>query len=776
MPTSTTADHGDQNRPRTPTTSPATQDDAQSLTSRSKQSNEDDHGAPTAVRATLKDKPERVLDPRLRNRPPKPNAPPPAPAAQVSADSTPETIPTRTEAQIKEESDCSSQGDASPAMLEVQKERVVEDLGYEFTCQYDFQRSLYSSLVTKECINKFIQSSDLYNKKGMSWVSINPFALDRPVTDASELVERVYMTISHIMEELGECDGRRKLIKAGKSKLRHEEKYLPQGAGYSSPTLVIEAQGASFELPERSNDDGSVSTVGFTNVTTCIEVVLEDEYDAEEELKKHTIYARQMFIQQPNRQFARTFSITEDRIHFFHSDRSGIHHGYIANYHHTPEPFIRLIIGLCSLDEEVLGLDSSVQWTLDDTGRKASGSLTIRDDETEVTKTYDLASVRPVFKQHCLANRGTICWAVRDTETKEEFVVKDCWREEGAPAEFENLQRARNINGVVQMIFHEGNRRQTKDFGVSRYFPPKDKKKSSMKISVAQNMILSRVVMERYGRDIRYFESEKQLLCAIRDAIAGHRDLYLKGETVHCDIDWTNILLGKPGAPLGKRGILIDLDCAKPISAIVHQAQAVGHCMFFSLSLTRNAIANDDKVCPKHDYLDDIEAGFYVTTALMHHRDGPLKRQEPYPEIMREWWKLKDYDVCDKNFEFKKKLLLSERPADPTKDIAPYWSKASRHLLKRFFIFARKIARAKSKIRDCSDPEVAERRLNNLLSEAKVREHYNLVLHLFDSAIMELERSGTDTSMAKGRKRKMQGPTEGPQPDNPTGRRTRRRQ
>ncbi|KAJ2922221.1 hypothetical protein H1R20_g14874, partial [Candolleomyces eurysporus] len=774
MPTSTTADHGDQNGPRTQTTSPATQGDTQSLTSESEQTNEDVHGAPTAIRATLKDKPQRLLDPRLPNLPPKPNAPPPA--ARVSMESTLKTVPTRIEAQIKEESDCSSQGDASPAMLEVQKERVVEDLGNEFTCKYDFQRSLYSSLVTKQCIDEFIQSSDLYSKKGMNWVTINPFALDHPVTDASELVERVYTTIAAIMEQLGDCDGSRKLVKAGNSKLRHEEKYLPQGAGYSSPSLVIEAHGASFELPEHSKDDRSASTVGFTNVTTCIEVVLEDEYDAEEELEKHTVYARQMFIQQPNRQFARTFSITEERIHFFHSDRSGIHHGYIANYHHTPEPFIRLVIGLCSLDEEALGLDSSVQWTLDDTGRKASGSLTIRDDETEVTKTYDLASVRPVFKQYCLANRGTICWAVWDTETKEEYIVKDCWREEGAPAEFENLQRARNINGVVQMVSHEGNRRQTKDFGVSRYFSPKDRKKSSMKISVAQNLILSRVVMERYGRDIRYFESEKQLLCAIRDAIAGHRDLYLEGDTVHCDIDWTNILLGKPGAPPGKRGILIDLDCAKPIPAIAPQAQAVGHCMFFSLSLTRNAIADNDKACPKHDYLDDIEAGFYVTTALMHHRDGPLKPQEPYPEIMRQWWELKDYDMCDKNFEFKKKFLLSNRPVDPTKDISPYWSKASRHLLKRFFTFARKIARAKSKIRDCSDREVAERRLNNLLSEAKVLEHYNLVLHLFDSAIMELEKSEADTSlsMAKKRKRKMQDSTEGPQPDNP-GRRNRRR-
>ncbi|KAJ2914713.1 hypothetical protein MD484_g5718, partial [Candolleomyces efflorescens] len=274
-----------------------------------------------------------------------------------------------------------------------------------------------------------------------------------------------------------------------------------------------------------------------------------------------------------------------------------------------------------------------IEWTVDKAGKKTRGTLATTDEEKKATKTYELASVDPLFKQYCLeaGNRGTVCWAVRDPVTKEELIVKDCWREEGAPAEFENLKKARSIVGVIRMISYEADRRQTKDFGVSKYFPGKGRKKSSMRIAIARSFIQSRVVVEQYGLDLRYFESEKQLLCAIRDAIAGTfsnsphlecivhstpcllglRHLYLEGETVHCDIDWTNILLGKPGAPLGKRGVLIDLDCAKPVSTIIRQAQAVSHCMFFSVSLTQNAIAGDDDTCPKHDYLDDIEASFY---------------------------------------------------------------------------------------------------------------------------------------------------------------------
>lgn len=37
----------------------------------------------------------------------------------------------------------------------------------------------------------------------------------------------------------------------------------------------------------------------------------------------------------------------------------------------------------------------------------------------------------------------------------------------------------------------------------------------------ATNLIASRIVMERYGKDLRSFRSELELLYAIRDAISG---------------------------------------------------------------------------------------------------------------------------------------------------------------------------------------------------------------------------------------------------------------
>lgn len=77
--------------------------------------------------------------------------------------------------------------------------------------------------------------------------------------------------------------------------------------------------------------------------------------------------------------------------------------------------------------------------------------------------------------------------------------------------------------------------------------------------------------------------------------VLGHRDLYLDGETLHCDIDWTNILLGKPGALAGKRGILIDLDHAKPISLIIPQRQAIVR-MTFSVSNDVLNLRDNDRV------------------------------------------------------------------------------------------------------------------------------------------------------------------------------------
>jgi hypothetical protein len=187
--------------------------------------------------------------------------------------------------------------------------------------------------------------------------------------------------------------------------------------------------------------------------------------------------------------------------------------------------FIRLILGLSSIDEEDLGLDSSIQWQLNNEGRKARGILTTTDDETKVKKTYSIASLEPLFYSNCgFSSRGTTCWALWDNENERQLLVKDSWREEGTTfPEFKNLQKAQGLEGVVQMISYEANHGETKDSGVTKYIPQEERTSyhSDSDRSTPVNQICSRIVMERYGWEVNHFESEKQLLCALRDAIAG---------------------------------------------------------------------------------------------------------------------------------------------------------------------------------------------------------------------------------------------------------------
>jgi hypothetical protein len=100
------------------------------------------------------------------------------------------------------------------------------------------------------------------------------------------------------------------------------------------------------------------------------------------------------------------------------------------------------------------------------------------------------------------------------------MIVKDSWRKEGTRPEYENLKKARGLDGIVQMVSYEVERSQTMDF-VSAMHTKDDP------TGGAANLIHSRVVMEQYGRHLGHFESEKQFLCALRDVIAGVSLLFL---------------------------------------------------------------------------------------------------------------------------------------------------------------------------------------------------------------------------------------------------------
>ena len=216
-----------------------------------------------------------------------------------------------------------------------------------------------------------------------------------------------------------------------------------------------------------------------------------------------TLLFRQIFAHQPNRRFVRTCCIDQEGTAWYHFDRSGLYENFAGFYNEDPHKFIRLILGLGSLDEEILGLDTSIRWKLDDRGRKATGTVTVVDDETKTLKEYEMARVEPTFRKSSIYGAGTVVWVVKDSESGEQVLIKDYWRGDGEEwvSECKNLKGARGLEGVVQMILCEEDRCQTKDFAGFWVYDPQ-----------WTNFVHSRIVMEKYGDHLFNFSSEKQLL------------------------------------------------------------------------------------------------------------------------------------------------------------------------------------------------------------------------------------------------------------------------
>ncbi|KAJ2915889.1 hypothetical protein MD484_g4501, partial [Candolleomyces efflorescens] len=639
---------------------------------------------------------------------------------------------------------------AFQAMLDAQKREVAGDVQENsFPCKTEM--SWYATTATDERIDEFFQKSpSVWDQANHCWVGFDNLSRLKAGADLTDIVFNI---VNAVIGEWGlsNRDGdSRRVRKASDLKLYHRDELRGLiNNDYSNPSLVIEAQGPSFGLPPKVTDlPGSFppepdAKIGFATITTCIAVqMLASQLSPQAIKQQHAVYARQFFIQQPHRRFVRTLNVTEHAVRFFHFDRSGVHDEVFLDWEDTnPYEFVRLLLGVCSLDEEGLGFDTTIAWSIDSTGRKASGTLTARDEEKNTTKEYELLSLQPLFQSSSLFGRGTVCWVVRDPETGEELLVKDCWRGERGKAEHENLAIAKGLPGVVQMISYEDYRSQTKDYGVSRYLTPEERAGRYSQEVVPSNLIQSRIVMEKYGRRVGHLMSEMDTLCTIRDAIAGHMRLVLVGKTLHSDIAASNMVMGKPGAPVGNRGILIDMDHARLLCDIPKRPDVVGHYLNVSLSVLANGTSPfmGGRIIP-HDYLDDLESSFFTTLEVMCIDEGPISPPNSTP--LHDWvkhWCRSSQGSCFSNKNCKEQFLLSKKASDPAKYVMPYWGKTSQHLLKRFYMFTRKIEKAKDKIRWCNDDEKAEKKLRKLLS--KTRQHYSHVLYLFDQAIRELERS-----------------------------------
>lgn len=248
------------------------------------------------------------------------------------------------------------------------------------------------------------------------------------------------------------------------------------------------------------------------------------------------------------------------------------------NIHDNPRTFIRVVLAISSLKEDVLGFDPAFKWSIADDGTR-TGTVTVT-ESSGVQLKYKLVKTEPESRRFTLRGRGTTCWRARllsgeGVESTSDVIIKRSWQSDGRVDEHLLLEEVKGLKGIGQIVTYGKNGKQTREWRESteKTSLPKD----------FRNRTLTCVILEGYGRSIIYFRNQTQLLEAFRDSLAGekvtfastsrtlkltttvnagHWLMYEKASITHRDIFPHNLLLGVENAEEGNRGVVIDLDRA----------------------------------------------------------------------------------------------------------------------------------------------------------------------------------------------------------------------
>ncbi|RXW20941.1 hypothetical protein EST38_g4922 [Candolleomyces aberdarensis] len=583
-----------------------------------------------------------------------------------------------------------------------QRRLVLPELGEAIRLDDDtFIRSLYHHVAPQLAIDTFLKKSRFYSLTQRRWKL--PRNCCKLLND--DFHTPFFDVFSSILKHFWRdptAHGTREVVDTHTSDLQHRE--ADSIIHHSRPSLVIKAKGPSFQLPYAKPGEKQ-SKVGYSNISACIDIQIDgNALSISDQLVRATIYARQIFIHQPNRRFVRVLLLTEQHVRLFHFDRSGAQYTPLLDFHDNPHTFVRLVLGLSSPRETDVGLDDSIQWTTQD-GRKVSGTLrTCGTNNEDII--YQLAAIQPFFFNDSIRGRSTICWSVRDPITDEELVVKDSWRSEDRLSEHIFLQDAVGVPGVVQMVTCEPDRCETKSL---REF-------GDVLPAGFRNRIETRIVMKTYGKSVCRYTSPKQLFCALRDAIAGHMELFKKG---------------KPGAESGYRGVLIDFDISILRSLNKPADWRMGTRLYQSVPVLYSATVPHPL---PHDHLDDLESFLYILVHIMFTCDSNGAAHAAN-EMLSRWDKFGDdpYSVAT----FKESYLT--RKIVP-RDIQQRWPSPCVDLILAFAAFIRPLVQDKLAL-DYMEPTV--RNGGETVFAVGATQHYSHILHLFDTAIEALDRPDT---------------------------------
>ncbi|KAK2591244.1 hypothetical protein QQS21_011070 [Conoideocrella luteorostrata] len=155
-----------------------------------------------------------------------------------------------------------------------------------------------------------------------------------------------------------------------------------------------------------------------------------------------TRYVRSIFCDLPMRRFVHAFTIRATTMELWIFDRSGAYSSGEFDIHDEPEKFARALVAYATMDDEAMGLDTSIEL------RDKNHYITVEGANGE-DKRVQLESL--LVKQCAIVCRGTTCFKSTGG------VVKFSWRStKRQPSEVNLLMKARErgVEGVATLVGH----------------------------------------------------------------------------------------------------------------------------------------------------------------------------------------------------------------------------------------------------------------------------------------------------------------------------------
>ncbi|ODA82744.1 hypothetical protein RJ55_01253 [Drechmeria coniospora] len=403
------------------------------------------------------------------------------------------------------------------------------------------------------------------------------------------------------------------------------------------------------------------------------------------DLLQFTRYVRGVFTDQPTRRFVHGFTLCASMMELWVFDRSGPYSSGPFDIHDEPDMFARAIVGYATMDDDAMGLDTFIE--------REDGHRNVTLDDASGNETR-VRLGGAIVRQKAVICRGTTCFRAGKgdvakfswTSDKRKLEVKQL-----------RLAEERGVKGVARVVAHrrittiaevrEGlqfqerhrfrnedvhldnppsatastktsshKRESSSDYtsdasGSKRRRSNRQKSKLATKfneqLSIAktkpslytrgedpwENRIYSCLVVSPAGRVINDYKSVRELLESMRDAIKAHQSLYMAGDILHRDISSNNIIITKPKAADGFKGMLIDLDLAKVKdsgpSGARHQT---GTMQFMAVEVLRKT---------DHTYRHDLESFLYVLLWMCVRQSWNNgfagKRMPPKESLLRKW-------------------------------------------------------------------------------------------------------------------------------------------